>query len=374
MSDSPPTRILLVDDESQGALLDNLRAVGVKVDFRLPEEIEVATLCSTDLVLLDVDLGWAASEKDVVDLHPPDGLALAAILRRQTCLAGADSSPTGVALLTGKFDELVAPFPPQIRRHLAARHFNLEWIFSKTDANRVPAIASLASAIHSIPKAWARGIRSVNDVAAFLGIEGANDISECWEAVERCHAPLFEFTQWSHGVAFVRWMLHQILTHPCFLWDSYQVAARLRITHPYFSQTLDKSEAFRERLRPATYTGMLRDFAGPRWWRHRIEALAWDLTNGDPQNGDALRLSLSKIMSEDVTPSSVPRPIVCFNELYQPIEETYAIEDAVRVQPDDWPSYADSAWMPIVLLRDHPHLQPLLLQEDRERFDAYGTE
>jgi hypothetical protein len=372
MNNSLPPRVLLIDDEEQGAALEQLRTSGVDPVFRQPEEIEVTTLCNTDLVLLDVDLGWSTEDQDLVLVEPPDGLALAAVLRRQRCLAQADSSPTGIALLTGKFDELVAPFPPQVRRHLAARHFNLEWIFSKTDTNRVAAIVSLAHAIQSIPEAWSKGIRSADDVAVFLGINGADDLSECWEAVERCHAPLFEFTRWSHGVAFVRWMLHQILTHPCFLWDSFQVAARLRVGHTYFVETLERSESLRGLLEPANYIGELQDFAGRRWWRHRVEAIAWELTKGDPQNADTLRSTLATVVGGEVTPSTVQRPIVCLNELYTPLEETYSIEDAVRVQPDDWPSYADSAWMPMSLLHDHPELQPLIVQDDRDRFDDHG--
>lgn len=374
MSNSTSPRVLLIDDEEQGALVDQLRDAGVEPLFRPPEEIETDTLCSTDLVLLDVDLGWESDGDGLVHLSPPDGLALAAILRRQPCLARVDSSPTGIALLTGKFPELVAPFPPQVRRHLAARHFNLEWIFSKTDANKVSAIVSLANAIHSIPQGWAKGIRSAEQAAIFLGIDGADDLEECWEAVQKCHAPLYEFTQWSHGVAFVRWMLHQILTHPCCLWDSHQVAARLRLAHGYFVETLQRSEAVRALLEPIRYTGQLRGFVGERWWRHRVEALAWEVTKGDPQNADLLRASFSAVAKEEVIPSEAIRPVVCLNEAYEPLEQTYVIEEAVRVQPDDWPSYADSAWMPIALLREHPELQSLIVQEDRDRFDANGEE
>jgi len=374
MSSTKKPHVLVVDDEETGALLDDLRHLGVDAVFRPPEQIETPELCAADLVLLDLDLGWDIAEPDLVPLRPPDGLALAAILRRQRCLSEASASPTAMALLTGKIDQLVAPFPPQRRRHLAARHYNLEWVFWKADENRATAIASLAKAIHSIPADWARGIRSVENVVGALGIEGAADVNECWASVESCHAPLYEFTQWSHGVAFVRWMLHQILPHPCFLWDSFRVAARLRIEHRYFEQIMGRSESLRQRLAPREYLGMLSDFAGSRWWRHRIEAFAWEITDGDPQNPSALRTALSTIINEDIVPSTVPDPIVCLGDSYLPLEETYSIEQAVRIQLDDWPAYADSAWMPIELIRGHSHLRSLVVQEDRDRLEAYAVE
>ena len=44
-----------------------------------------------------------------------------------------------------------------------------------------------------------------------------------------------------------------------------------------------------------------------------------------------------------------------------------ALADAVRVQPDDWPPYADAAWMRIADVNGDAELRALVVQDDRSR-------
>lgn len=367
MSASTSPRVLVVDDESESgeSMSALLTQNGVHANYAHPSEIECSELAEADLILMDLDIGQPP-ETEVVSLQPPDGLALAASLRRNACVLDRKASPVGIALLSGKVEELSAPFPPQPRTHLLARHYNLEWVFLKSDPERARGIVSLARAIRGIPEAWGDGIQAPDEVADAFGVKNAPDLETCWTEVERCHPPISEITQWSHGLAFVRWLLHQVLPYPCFLWDSHRVAARLRVSHAAFRRLLN-GPSFNALIGPSRYVGMLHDFRHSHWWRHRIEKLAWDLTGGDPQNADALRSALSTFAGYEVERSTVEQPLVCLDQDYRPLEITYSVDSAVRVQPDDWPPYADNAWMPVDVVQENQLLRTLVVQEDRDR-------
>jgi hypothetical protein len=166
--------------------------------------------------------------------------------------------------------------------------------------------------------------------------------------------------------------LHTILSYPCFLWDAPRVAARLRITQKSFDQSFQQAPAFRAILDAARYNGILSDFAGPRWWRHRIEKFAWDLTKGDSQNPEVLRSNLGSLMGQMPDPSQKDQPLVCLDRDYRPLTETCSFQSAVRVQPDDWPAFADSAWMSLDLVRENPDLRMLVIEEDQSRLPDAG--
>jgi CheY-like chemotaxis protein len=367
VKESSRPRVLLIDDQSEEVepIISLLQEAGVEALYAHPGEVRKTDLCSSSLVLLDLDLG-RSSEPEIISGKAEDGLALAAVLRREPCVTRPNSAPIGFALLSGKLDQLANPFPPQNRTHLLAKHHNLEWVFLKTDGDRVRRIVSLANAISQIPKEWGDGIQSMDEIAPALGIVRAADFDACVEAIERCHPPIYEFTEWSHGLALIRWLLHTVLSYPCFLWDASRVAARLRIRPQSFEEIL-KSSSFAAVIDYARYVGVLRDFAGRRWWRHRIEKFVWDLTDGDSQNASLIRERLSSVSGAKVERAATDQPVVCLDEDYQPLSHACSVQTAVRVQPDDWPAFADAAWMPIELVNQRPHLRMLVTKEDQDR-------
>jgi hypothetical protein len=362
--------VLLIDDESEsgGALERDLKPHGVDVEWRSPMEVEMRVLARADLVLLDLDFGSAFDERTFVTLSPPDGLAMAGLLRRQPTMLKEHAPPVGFALLSGKVSELAKPFPSTERIPLLSKQHNLEWIFLKSDVTKdAVGIASLAKAIRDIPHSWGEGSHSVRGLMASLGIASASDSDACWSEVEKCHPPIYELTKWTHGLAVIRWLIHKILCYPCFLWDSHYVAARLRVSHPSFLAALKRSSRFRRLLSHTRYEGMLGQFLGDRWWRHRIEALAWSLTRGDSQNSALLRKELFKKAACRFEPSAVEQPLVGLDQNYGLLDETISLDTAIRVQPDDWPPFADAAWMPIEQVAREPALRALVVQEDRDR-------
>lgn len=362
-------RILIIDDDSEwgGARVLSLQASGVAAEWRDPQDVDEKVLRSAHLVLVDLNLGEFA-QKTFPALNTPDGLAFSTLLRRQKLLTALGARPVGFALVSGNVADLAQPFPPTRRLPLLARQHNLEWIFPKGNLGaKSDGIASLAKAIRDIPRGWRNGIQNFRELREPLGLTGAKDIEACWTEVEKCHPPVYEVTQWTHGLAIIRWLLHTILHYPCFLWDEHYVAARLRMSHGGFVSALKKSARFRQLLAPSAYTGILHDFSGPRWWRHRVESIVWSLTKGDSQNTALIRTAVGKKAGIKVDPSTVDQPLVCRDADYNYIAETVAFENAVRVQPDDWPPYADAAWMRIEDLDDHAELRALVVQEDRGR-------
>lgn len=362
-------RVLLIDDKSEWpeALSLILIQNGLSAMWRTPDDLEVDELYAADLVLVDLDLGDFPA-KTFPSLEAPDGLAFATLLRRQKKLVDPTAKPIGFALVSGKVDELSAPFPSIKRIPLLAKQHNLEWIFRKENADDCArAVASLACAIRDIPKNWGNGIQTFKEFSKPFGIVGAKDVETCWTEIEKCHPPIYEITRWTHGLALVRWMLHTILYYPCFLWDENYVAARLRVSHASLVTALTESKKFQKLLAPSRYEGFLKDFAGARWWRHRIEALAWELTEGDSQNSELLRAALRKKTGFAFLDSPASVPFVCRDKDYSYVTESVALNDAVRVQPDDWPPYADAAWMRIADVNGDAELRALVVQDDRER-------
>src|SRR5262249_1133071 len=209
-------------------------------------------------------------------------------------------------------------------------------------------------------------------VEQFMAIpEDIDWAGQAWQDVEACHPPIHEIVAMhelvgqSHGLAFLRWLLYRILPYPCFLSDTYRLAARLRVTHASLQSALASS--FHDLLEPCRYKGALADFLGPRWWRCGIKAFIWELTEGDPFDPQHVRDLLAQRTRISLEPTASPQPVVCVDENYQPLSEACDPTEAVRIQPDDWPPYADLAWTTITLARENPRLTALVLEQDREQ-------
>jgi CheY-like chemotaxis protein len=356
--------VLFIDDDD-GALRvveQQLRAFAqLRVATSTPNQLAASLLEGVDLVLVDLDLKL----KDSPIGSAPDGVALASVLRRRVVQFGREQ-PVGFALLSAELKGLAAPLPDSDRKPLLAAQHNLEWIFEKGETDWINRVSSLARAIHEIPKEWADGIDDISEIAPQLKVEGAKDADRIWQIVEDFRPPIYEFTTWSHGVAFIRWLLQTALPYPTFLWDSHRVAARWRVTQSDFVKTYGESESLRSFLGPAEYHGLLHDFDGMRWWRHRIEQLVWDSTEGDSQNPSTLRKVIFDKAQRQLEPTEQDRPIVAIGADARPINDFVTAENAVRVQPDGWPSRADTAWMLRSLIEAKPSLRKLVIEDDRE--------
>ena len=183
--------------------------------------------------------------------------------------------------------------------------------------------------------------------------------------VEDCRPPVTELSERNHGLVFLRWLLQRILPYPCFLLDTYRLAARLRVSHESLQQAL--SQGLAGFLSPCCYRGVLAGFLGDRWWRAGVEDRLWELTDGASVPAAILREKLSQAAGVHLEPSSSDSPIVCVDENYLPLPEACSADAVVRIQPDDWPRFASQAWTTVELAREHPRLKAMVVAEDRDK-------
>ena len=365
MSPKQMPTILLIDDEDTD-LAAKLRPASKKharIKALHPRDVELKDLSWANLVLVDFKLdSWSDRDNlECISLKPRDGLALAAVLRRQL-ENEKGTSPTAFAIYTGQIQNLAGPLPPENRNHALARINNLEWVFEKGKTISAQ-LVSLAKAVDKLPQSWlSRGQRERLTELLNINTNG-KEADQLLQDVEMCLPPIHELSEWSHGLAIVRWLLHRILPYPCFLWDSYYLAARLRVDH----RTLITNNRLQKHLQTCLYKGILADFLGPRWWRSKVELLLWEQTNGsssDVKEVQRLVSRIAKIQSDDSFPT---HPIVCIDSDYMPLETLSSSENAVRIQPDDWPAYADQAWTTTDLAKTNARLGSLVIREDQAK-------
>ena len=234
MKNTEKPSILIIDDNPD---LTNIELGDrATTDVIHPQDVERADLNNADLVLVDYALEYW-SERDnlsTISLQPATGMALAVVLREQVDQNKKDKL-TAFALNTAHLGDIQGRFPPETAQHVLARLNNLEWIFSKKDPdlpNHYSQMFILAKAVQRLPGQWSEDSDdSTSMVQQLLDMDEDNDSFErCWRDVKDCRVPIEELTEGGHGILFIRWLLHQVLPYPSFLWAEHWVAARFGIS------------------------------------------------------------------------------------------------------------------------------------------------
>lgn len=364
-------KILLVDDEPASVeQLANLVADGAEVKVVEPSDVTLDMLGASDLLLVDFALRiWPDRDSvSVLGLRPEDGLALAEVFR-SALRAAKIRKPIAFAALTGELQLLTDPFPADPREHMVARSVNLEWAFQKKTVSEKLAsqFLQLASAVQSLPKDWPHESSEKKDelLSELLGLHEELDWSDAALAdVSKCHPPIMELSTWSHGLSFVRWLLHRILPYPCFLIDSRYTAARLRITHKSLLASLELKEPLSEKLNAVTYLGILNSFSETRWWRVGLDSIIWDLTSDDPFSSKVLWAKV-KELAPSAEPIDIPNPVVCVDGDYRSTDIIADASDCVRLLPDDWPIFAEKGWARRSDVQEDERLKLVVIEEDQ---------
>ncbi|HXG98683.1 MAG TPA: hypothetical protein VNJ06_16390, partial [Gemmatimonadales bacterium] len=321
-----PTRsrplVLIVDDDPDGVTPQKVELEEhVDVIVKDPGAVIARDLRRASLVLVDYQVSqWPARDSaPELALKPRDGLALASVLRSH--LAAEDQPrATAFALLSGRLKELAGGLPPVYREHSIARSHNLEWVFTKHEAKGRPPfttqVVALARAVRRLPQVWPRddAAQMAAEVSRLLGLKRRERwYARAWEDIEECHPPFHELATASHGLAFLRWMLQRILPYPCFLIPTPYLAARFHVTPASLANALRDDKKLRSKLKPASYSGVVSDFAGERWWRAGIEDLVWRLTKGRPFDRLLLRTVAVEKLSTQLVPVELEDPVVCLD-------------------------------------------------------------
>ncbi len=418
--------VLVVDDEpSEEAFADALRDYDVGAVFAHPEQLTSELLSEADLVVVDQYLDhWP--ERDARALPPSldvlDGLGLSAVLRTHTDRSDQRTArparPVAFALRTGELDALAARLPAAEREHLLASQYDLEWIFAKqgSRAAHVPGVASrtaaLARAVVALPRDWGPGTGDPG--RTWLRLEGSEWSNAASWQVEQCRPPWHVVADRTTGTAWLRWFLHRILPYPTFLLDRVHAAAALGLTADAFDAVVDAEEPteLTIALDAASYQGQLAGFLGDRWWRAGLTDLTRLLTRrhlpvpeargegldpsvavdhaleGEPDDAvwdldDVLELrsaDLADLMAAAhgtaLAPVAVDRPVLVLDADHDTERVAVDAQDAVRLQPDGWPPFADDAWARRSDLDAAPAsaLQDLVVSDDRWRLPTQDSE
>lgn len=146
-----------------------------------------------------------------------------------------------------------------------------------------------------------------------------------------------------NGLLFLRWLLHSILPYPTFLWDEYWTAACLRISVDSLRSILTKESKLKEHLQLFLYQGILSGFLGNRWWKSGINQFAWELRQNGAKTPSEFHSALETLADCKLTQLKLESPSVCLGTDLLPSGEIINVTDVVRIIPDMWPPFADSA-------------------------------
>lgn len=373
--------ILLIDDEpdlQRGALrsvdvIDHDLAACFKVYG--PDEVTEAHLRSAHLVLVDYKLDkWEDNAPEAqLCKHVPNGLALIAIFQ-QRLMAMKGSHAVAFAIHSGHLPELTDPFSFEPRIHMLSRACNIDWAFEKEAKSglqdTLQKVRCLAEAVQRLPSSWPQSDpdKTREDAEQLLNLDRAKRwADQAWSDVERAHPPLDELIHRVHGLLFVRWMLHRIMSYPCFLLDEHWLAARLTVTPASVREAL--TQGLGKLIQDAEYHGILAGINGPRWWRIGVEYALWQLGNGKSLGVEELRRLLIHELKLPLKPTESLQPVVCLDTDFQPLDQLYDSNEAVRILPDDWPPYAEQGWATIELALGNKRTNGLVIEADRPRLE-----
>ncbi len=364
--------ILVIDDkpdelDTQIALGLNDRATSCVIH---PQNVKRKHLKNADLVLVDYRLeNWLERDDlSIISLQPANGMALAVMLRESVDKFKKDKL-TAFALHTGHIKDIQGRLPLTTAQHVRAQLNNLEWVFRKDESHRYDQMLLLADAVRQLPAQWPEDSDgSTAMVKQFLDMD-EDSFERCWRDVKDCRVPVEELFMGGHSILFIRWLLHQVLPYPSFLWAEHWVAARFGISIDALREVLKGDSDLAEKLESMRYSGILAGFLGDRWWRGAIEDYAWNLVEGHTANVQQLRDALTKRAGIDLDPIDANPAVVCVDTDWQPADEFLSPMTAINLHPDHWPPFADSAYMDIKIVRDDPIRRSMVDPLDQHRIE-----
>jgi hypothetical protein len=370
-----PPRFLFVDDNIEEVAIERFQMISHDSLVRVPPDavskrlVDEAAVILVDFVIDDWREGALADGADPA-LLPGNGLALLGVLR--SLVEGSDlnrwHAPKAFALLTAEPAKL-SPLRGSQREHAIARLRDVEWVFEKPAlgegwASLECRFVSLGAAVERMPQIWPSEEATLRvKLYDLLGLDSARPWADgAWNQVISARAPINELSTATHGNIFLRWLLHRALPYPGVFIDEIYLAARLRTTREHLTQSLASNQRLRNALEPTKYGGILAEFDDPHYWRAGVEAALWELTSGRPFDIAAL--------ADLVEPWNENRDrelVVCLDEKFTPDpSRLYEADEVLRVLPDDWPPFADQAYMTRDVVHADAALFGIVAPDDRE--------
>lgn len=363
--------LIIDDDEAQAAFALEIEDLGVSASHRLPGEVSKSDLDHASLIIVDEYFeSWP--ERDRLKLGPSldvrDGIALAAVLRAHLEQRGYDlmdgrPSRTSIVLRTGKLPRLAAGIPKALWAVAVSGRYDLEWVLQKERASAED-VVELTKATTRLPTAW--DPEEIGPVAAWLGLDDSSWRGLALDQIEACRPPWSTLSETSDGRVWLSWFLQRILPFSTFLVDDVRAAAALGLEVGAFMEVVKGDSELARTLDAVRYTGELQSLAGRRWWRAGIASLRDELLS---QQGlsrkDGIGDAVQKVHGGPLRRLEVMNPVFTIDADYFVDPEPVEIFDAVRLQPDEWPSYADDPWLSANDRGQIPSLDKLVVLEDR---------
>lgn len=375
-------QILIVDDhpDEERAALGEWEA-SARVVVRHPQDVTIEELQAAQVVVVDfrLDAPWLErDENDCIALKPMNGLALLQVLKSHECKLARN--PTAFVLRSGHLGDLTSERHPDTRLHAIARQNGLEWVLEKTAenprlANQLRQICSLADAVAALPEDWRTEKREsvINLFKKWLKLPATEWESLAWQDIEDCHPPIHELDTNRDGMRLVRWMTQRILPYPCFLMNELRLAARLRVTLNSLKEGL--ANGLKDSLESAEYSGALHLFSSSScWWRSGIESVLWQLSEGRSFETGFVFDLLNAKCGNRLQKLEIDQPVLCLDVKLSWLPNPVDITHAVRIQPDDWPVFAEPAWARIADLEEYPQLAAAVIAADRHKLPAVASE
>ena len=372
LSNTEKPSILFIDDEPDliGPQVYQYLEGHAANATKHPQDVEMTDLITADIVLVDYRLDhWPERDKlPIISLKPTSGMALAVLLREKVDQHEI-SNKTAFAINTAHLVDIQGRFSTETAQHVLARLNNLEWIFRKLDPNCYTQTLLLAKATQQLPNRWPIDTEETTTVVRRLLAMNESDLSfeRCWQDVKSCRIPVDVLTTGNHGILFLRWLLHQVLPYPCFLWEKHWVAARLGISLLALEEVLEGDSDLSNDLNKMQYTGVLSGFLGDRWWRGAVEDFVWEQAGGRTADSLVLHEALNRRAGMDLNFINDSPALVSLDAKLLPTGQFLSPRNAVTLCPDHWPSFADSAWMDIETVRSDTILQSMVDPLDAHR-------
>lgn len=372
-------RVLIIDDDDMESYAIALEEMGVRALHVTPNELRAAHLDRVDIILIDEFLKvWPDRDKleDLVGLQVWDGIALSSVLRSYIDRRGRDESVivrpsnTSVILRTGHLDSLASDSPKCLRSIVVAQQHDLEWVMRKdsdAESSSLNAVVTLANAVAALPPDWS-GYNTAG-IENWLDLKDRTWRDVAFAQVEDCRPPWSFSATSSSGRKWIAWFAQTILPFATFLVDDLRAAAYFGLKSDALDLMLKDECRFGELLRDCLYTGQMAGFSGRRWWRAGLQSLREVLSGCARDNSaDGIADVLGDTLSFDITQFKlgVSYPVFQINEDYEVVPVPIEISQAVRLQPDGWPAYADVPWLALSLVDDSSNdLCRLVVSDDR---------
>lgn len=362
-----PILLLIDDDPAQEAFALLLSDLGVDARHVLPDDLTQQQIHEANVIIVDEFLeDWRGRDAvaDVPGLNVRDGVALAGVLRAELERRGptdADipqASQTAIILRTGHLDRLAWGLPRAIWSIAVAGRYDLEWVLTKAGAG-AEEVAAIAHAALALPRHWEPSVPTAQ--LDWLALEESDWSDDAIAQVEECRPPWSTLAATSSGRVWLAWFLQRILPFSTFLIDDARAAGYLGLSARGLDLLLEGPVG--EDLAPLQYRGELAELKGRRWWRAGVQNFRRKLlARTSFEAGEAVESA----HGAELPKLDLANPVFLIDRDYEVALEPVEAVDAVRLQPDEWPSYADDPWALVQDLTDEPELKKLVVLDDRD--------